>query len=339
MGRQRVIHGYDMKRPGQSRGVPWLAPVMHVFKDLSEYVEAELVAARVAACFALLLTDTNPIARSAWDKSGDNEVGQQLFDMEPGMVRYVGEGKSVSSFTPNRPTTAFDAFVERLLRQIAAALGLPYELVAKDFSKVNYSSARAALLEARRMFRMHQARVSSTFCQPVWEWFLEELWIKGLWAQGYDFYALRPALTVARWIAPGWEWVDPMKEVNASVTAVKENQSSLADELAARGRDLDETLEQRARETRALRATGLVDQVTESEVDTALVEMGLELPVSDAYLRFGRKPPQEGEKTLKAPAVAGGVGSTKSQAPNSKQIPNSNDRNGGDDEGDKESDE
>ena len=42
--------------------------------------------------------------------------------------------------------------LENVLRHIGTGLNIPLELLMKDFSKTNYSSARAALIEAWRFF-------------------------------------------------------------------------------------------------------------------------------------------------------------------------------------------
>ncbi len=42
-------------------------------------------------------------------------------------------------------------------------MNLPYELFAKDFSRVNYSSARAALLEAWRYLHGRRRWLTSTW--------------------------------------------------------------------------------------------------------------------------------------------------------------------------------
>lgn len=291
-GRLRVLHGYDAKRAGQTRGVPWLTPVMSLFKDLMDYREAELVAARVGACFAMFIKKTDPYAAAIGASDAPDSQGRRIESLEPGIIERLGDGEEPFSFTPNRPNSAFDQFIERLLRTIAAAVDLPYELVAKDFSKVNYSSARAALLEARRRFRMEQQALSVTFCQPVWEWFLEELFVTGKWPVG-DFYERRAEYVRCRWISPGWEWVDPQKEVNASVIALKNNLSTLADELGARGRDPEETIEQRASEQRRIRANGLVNQKEEAATDSAMIKLGVPLPIEDFYRRYGRRAPAQ----------------------------------------------
>jgi lambda family phage portal protein len=131
-----------------------------------------------------------------------------------------------------------------VLRSIGAALGLPLELVLKDFSRTNYSSARAALLEARRFFRTYQQWLACQFCQPVWEMLLEEAWLRGELPGANLFWQEREEWLRARWIAPGWGWVDPVKEVESSKMAVQTGVSTLADECAGQGRDWEEVKDQ-----------------------------------------------------------------------------------------------
>jgi len=245
--RKNIFHLYYVLRSGQTRGVPFFAPVLTYFKDLAEYAEAELVASRIAACFSLFITSEASMdvaVNSAYEK---NQSGQMVESLEPGMIKHLMPGESITSFNPQRPSATFEPFVDRILRAISAALGLPYELVAKDFSKTNYSSARAALLEARRYFKVRQEWLAQKLCQPVWEMLLEEAYLKGE-LEVENFYGNRLGWVRARWIAPGWSWVDPLKEVKASREAIAGNISSLADEVAGQGKDWEEILEQRARE-------------------------------------------------------------------------------------------
>ncbi len=50
-GRRQVLHVYDKLRPGQTRGVPWLAPVIETLKQRGSYTEAELMAAVISGMF------------------------------------------------------------------------------------------------------------------------------------------------------------------------------------------------------------------------------------------------------------------------------------------------
>jgi capsid protein len=45
-----LLHLMITNRPNQSRGVPWMSAAITRFHQLSQYEQAEVVAARVAAC-------------------------------------------------------------------------------------------------------------------------------------------------------------------------------------------------------------------------------------------------------------------------------------------------
>lgn len=253
MGRKNVIHIYQMQRPGQSRGIPFFAPVISYFRDLCKYMEAELVAARIAACFAMVIEKTDPSGAASANTAEIATDGKRIEELEPGIVEYLKEGEKMSSFNPQRPGGTFEPFVIRILRSISAALGLPYELVAKDFSRTNFSSARAALLEARRFFRMRQEWMARKLNQPMWDLLQEEAFLKGD-LPAKNFFENKTAYLRARWITPGWEWVDPKKEAEASKLAMDAGISTLADEAAAKGKDWEENLAQIAREKKTIKA-------------------------------------------------------------------------------------
>lgn len=256
-GRANIFHLYHVKRPGQTRGEPFFAPVLAHFKDLADYLEAELVANRVAACFSAFIKRNDPYAAMTAAGETVNERGQRIQEFEPGMVAYLQPGEEISFATPNRPGNTFEPFVMMALRAIGASLGLPIELVLKDFSRTNYSSARAALLEGRRFFKNYQQWLAVRLCQPAWNLLLEEAWLRekvpavNLFGEdGAEFFRVR-------WIAPGWGWVDPVKEVESSDMAIKASLSTLAEECASQGRDWEEVLEQRRREAMKMDELGL----------------------------------------------------------------------------------
>lgn len=255
-GRPNVLHLYQQIRPGQTRGMPILTPVLPLFKDLQDYLEAEVVGARVDACYTVFVR--RPSAYEAALARSEPGNGQRRETLEPGIIEYLEEGEDITAFNPQRPGSQFDAFITRILRIIGAPAGLSYETLTKDFSKSNYSSARAALLEARRHFRAWQQWLARRLCQPLWEMLIEQAYLAGDLGE-IDYYANPPAYAAVRWILPGWDWLDPQKEVNASQTSIASHLSTLADECAARGADWQANLEQAAREARYRRELGLPD--------------------------------------------------------------------------------
>ena len=250
-GRKNIIHIYEIERPGQTRGIPFFTPVLDYFKHLVDYEEAELVAARISACYALIIETENSASASIAASDETNLTNQRLEKLEPGMIKRTAPGEKVESFNPARPSGNFDPFVFSILRAICTGLNLPYEIVSKDFTKTNYSSARAALLQAYRYFKQRQVSLSNKLCQPVYEMLLEEAYLRGE-LDVPDYYARRYDYNKARWITPGWQWVDPLKEAEAAELSINNGISTLADECASRGDDWEEKIEQRAREVRKI---------------------------------------------------------------------------------------
>lgn len=259
-GRLRVIHVHDKERAGQSRGKPALASVLRQFKVLGDYTNAELKAAVVNAMVALVtesaieqdalveILQDNPDARKAYQEGLQNRKRSAL-DFNAGMIIPLALGEKISGFTPARPTTAFDPFTMALFRHIAAGLNIPYELLLKDFSKTNYSSARAALLEAWRFFKGRRKWLSTRWAQPVYELWLEEMVMTGqVDAPGFEDARMRCYYARTRWIGDGRGWIDPYKEAQASELRLAIGISTLEDECAEQGQDWEELLEQRARE-------------------------------------------------------------------------------------------
>lgn len=272
-GRPRILHLFPVKRPGQLRGVPWFSPVVTLFKDLADTIEAEVVAARVSACLAVFVTMNDPSFGAIGNQTDtESSTNARIQSIEPGLVGYLRPGEAINTLTPSRPGDTFAPFVEMVLRMIGTSIGLPYELLTKDFSKTNYSSARSAILEGRRMFTTWRSWFGRKFCQPLYDLVLEEAYLRGI-LDIKDFYENRAEYTRAQWIGGGWGWVDPVKEVEASRKAVDYGLSTLAEEAAGQGRDWEEILEQQKREQDKADELGLVLRHS-ATVDEAAKEEG-----------------------------------------------------------------
>ena len=168
----------------------------------------------------------------------------------------VFPGDKVAPFTPSRPNAAYGTFVENILRHIGTGLNLPFELLMKDFSKTNYSSARAALMEAWRFFMGRRQWLATYWARPVYELWLEEAINKDL-IEAPGFYGNKALWTRCKWIGPGRGWIDPVKEAQASKIRMEIGLSTLEDECAIQGLDWEEVLEQRAREQTKMQELGL----------------------------------------------------------------------------------
>lgn len=267
-GRRRVIHLYDKERAGQSRGKSIFTAVMREFKTVGEYMGSEVQAAASNALIASIVESDLPPDMVA-DLLGGQEGGvaghyQAIVDsyhrkkMEGGMNLVAPLGTKITGFSTNRPNVAFNGFMEAVMRHIAAGLNLPYELLVKDFSKTNYSSARAALLEAWRFFQVKRSWLRDQWLDPCFEAWLEEAVNLGR-IDAPDYYDNQYAYSACRWIFAGRGWVDPTKEAKASQLRMDAGLSTLENEAAEQGLDWYEVLEQRARERKAMEELGLLE--------------------------------------------------------------------------------
>jgi lambda family phage portal protein len=266
-GRPLVLQVALSMRPGQSRGEPMFAPSLSAFRHLDAFVESELLAKRMEACFgAFIQQDLSLLDVDDPDGETDAE-GYDVSRLEPAMVARLGPGESVQFADPKRPGGGFIDFVKIMLRGIAAGFGLSYEVVFSDYAGMNYSSARTAILDARRAFRVWQRFLDVQLCTPIWQLAIEEGVLREKLPLIGDWQSYAAELTEVRWIAPGWDWVDPLKEVNAHKISVQEGFSTATEVCAARGVDREEVAKQRKRELDFDKRIGLTRASTPTVVD------------------------------------------------------------------------
>ncbi|HFO4903664.1 TPA: phage portal protein, partial [Escherichia coli] len=225
-GRPVVVHDFDHDRAGQHRGVGILNPVVQRLKMLIKYDQVELEAAIINAMFGFFITSpydpklTEDLMSDAEVINGYQDARMKYHDtnrisMSGVRIPITFPGEEPKAVSAARPVSNFKEFEGTVLRNIAAALGLSTQQVTQDWSDVNYSSARAALLEAWKTLTRRRDEFAVGFAQPVLTAFLEELHEEEdlpLPAGAPDFLAARAAYTRAQWMGPGRGWVDPVAE-------------------------------------------------------------------------------------------------------------------------------
>lgn len=264
------VHLYKCERIGQTRGISMFAPVVTALKGLHYYQENELQASAVASCFtAAIKTLGGPADGGLLDTVDTNSSdtdGNQFEYLQPGMVARLLPGEEVEIINPARPNNDAHSWLTFMLRGLATGVGLSYERMCRDYTQTNYSSARASDLEDRRSFRVEQDWLCSHLCDPVYMRFIEAAVDEGKIAvSASELLSEYDTITAHHWQTPGWEWVDPQKEMTASQMAVSANLSTLQDELGARGKDLKTVLMQRAKEKQLLQDLGLQEEMQAEE--------------------------------------------------------------------------
>lgn len=254
--RRNVIHVFEPLRPGQTRGVPYLAPVIEPLKQLDKYTEAELMAAVVQSLLTVFIRteSVDGFAPPAGEAKSETEI-----KLGTGSIVDLAPGEDITTVNPSRPNQAFDPFVQAVLRQIGVSLCLPFEVLIKHFT-ASYSAARAALLEAWRFFRNRRNWMAQMFCAPVYAAWMEEAVAKGRVPAPRFFSdpAFRHAYLQAEWFGDSPGQIDPTKEVEAAAKRLELTVSTLAEEtMQLTGGVWKDKLRERAKERRLLEQNGL----------------------------------------------------------------------------------
>jgi lambda family phage portal protein len=273
-GRPIVVHDFDADRASTHRGGAGIfAPVLQRLKMLVKYDGVELDAAIINAIFAAYVESPfdHELVGEALSEGGEKslgiyQAGRADFHKEKNLllgssrIPMLFPGEKISTVNATRPASNFKDFEGAVLRNVATGLGLSAQQVSNDWSDVNYSSARAALLEAWKTLTRRRADFAAGFAAPIRAAWLEEameLDDLPLPAGAPAFAAFRAAYSRARWLGPPLGWVDPVDERVGAVIGMDAGFQTLEDICAEQGQDMEEVLEQRAYEIKKFDELGI----------------------------------------------------------------------------------
>lgn len=244
-----MLHVCDQLFPGQVRGLTWLSSVLTKLRDRDEAGDALLMQLKVAALVTGFISDPEGGAAGFEAPPGSPDL-----TLEPGAMRILPPGSDVRFSTPGQGLTQAVDFLRAQDREIAAGVGMTFESLTGDLGEANYSSARVGLLDFRRRAEMLQKLlIEGQFLRPLWKSWIEVQVLSGM----IPADQMADHLPV-RFVPPGWQWVDPRNEVEATVAAIAAGLTSRAEAVAQRGRDIDELDEEIARD--AARAAARQDK-------------------------------------------------------------------------------
>jgi lambda family phage portal protein len=264
----RIQHAFIQRRVNQTRGVPALHAAMYLMNMLGEYSKNELVASRWAACkMAFLVSkagDEYAGGKQETDSDGNPVTapdGPMIVDAAPGMFEQLPEGIEPKVIDWQHPSQNYETFSTACLRGIAAGLNTSYATLTGDLREVNFSSIRQGILSERDSWAVMQRFVVDHLCWPLFRaWLPMAIVTRQI--------VLPPSMQLddvyeaVLWTPRGWDWVDPSKDVQASITAIRSGLSTYQRECAKRGLDWRKVLTQRAVENSFAAKLGLALDLT-----------------------------------------------------------------------------
>jgi len=239
-----------------TRGVPVFATNMQLFEDIDAFIETCIIHAKISASHVLFIERNGPLDdldgyEETTDSYGNTRQEQTV---SPGMILQGEPGEQAKGIGSTQSMVQFSPFVTQLLRFAGLNFGMPLEMLSLDFSKTNYSSARAALLVAHKSFVIEHKKLMKNFMEPIIRWKIDQ-WIKrgqlDAPKNGYRVGATPPTFMS----------IDPLKESLGEINRVQHSFATNRDVCAAKGQDWLDVLEQRTKEIEvAVKSSAKINQ-------------------------------------------------------------------------------
>lgn len=240
---ESVIHIYDPLRPGQLRGVPHLTQALIRLNELDKLEDATLLRAQIQNLFAGFIrrpntdgSDLNPITNQAADATTAD--GRPIVTLEPAAMTELGPGEEISFNSPPNADPNGAAFTKLLLLGVAAATGVPYEVLTGDMSGLNDRVMRVVLYEFRRRIQAwaHQI-VAFQICRRVWRAWLDRAFVAGALPIPIDYLESPEPWAAVRWMPQGWPYIHPVQDVEAAQKAIRGGLTSRSAVVSEQGED------------------------------------------------------------------------------------------------------
>lgn len=280
-GRLQVIHLIEQNRSDQTRGVAEMVSVLKEMRMTKKFHEVTLQNAIVNASYAATIESDLP-PDQAFDTIGAHEgtsgklgyatqllqaisaytQGARNLEIDGVKIPHLFPGTKLNLKPAGKPGGVGEGFEQSLLRYVASALGLSYEQFSRDYTKTNYSSARASMNETWKYMQSRKKVVADRYASSVYSLWLEEAVNKGQidsLPKGFNFYdgQNKDALCAAMWIGAGRGQVDELKETQAAVMRIKAGLSTYEIEASRLGFDFRDLFEQQASEKEQMEELGL----------------------------------------------------------------------------------
>ncbi len=244
-----IYHLFLPLEPEQVRGVPWMHTAMETLHHLQTFHDAALIAASVGAAKMGFLTTEDGTGIGVAD--GKDASGNLTLTQQAGQIDTLPPGVKFTSYEPAYPEANYGPFVKAFLQAAASGLGVSYSTFANDLEGVSYSSIRSGVLEERDNWMVLQNWFAEAFLQEVYRDWLKAAFlssaIKDSTGKPLSINAMSECLN-HKWQGRRWAWVDPLRDIEATVKAIDNGLMSRTEAAAQQGRELEDVWEQLSKE-------------------------------------------------------------------------------------------
>lgn len=254
-----INHLFLPLRISATRGIPWMHTAMTRMKMINGYEEAELVGARLAASksgfYKQEIVDGEYVGDTVQNGTPVNEV-------TPGEFEILPTGWGFEAYDPQHPNAAFKDFMKVVLRGVSSGLDVSYNTLANDLEGVNYSSLRSGVQDEREVWKDLQKWLGEHLLDDIFaDWLDMALLTKSIPLPFFKY----DKFNNPTWLYRGFAWVDPLKDMQSNILAVKEGLKTHTQIASEMGQDIEELYQQLAKE-KELRIKYGITTISEAEL-------------------------------------------------------------------------
>jgi len=212
--------------------------------NIEDVTDATIVRQKASTAVAWVVkkhssSDVNPLGEASME-SFNTDKGEEkrrvIDEVDAGGVHYLESDEDLIQTDPSDIGNNLIVLLESQLRKAAVGVGLTYEILTGDLTKVNFSSIRAGMLDFRKRVEVIQnILIIGEGLQPIADMFQE---FCSAWTSK-DFSKEKIS-----WYLPKKEGIDPAKDIKADIQALQGDYplNTLKSVIESYGRDWDEYL-------------------------------------------------------------------------------------------------
>ncbi len=234
-----VLHHYTPGRPGQLRGAPDTLSALLRARKLDLYESAELTRKQNRAKFNGAITRLDPSQNPLSDNAAETDGSRSLVDIEEGYMLQLAPGESADLYNGDTGGQGAIDYLRTHLRAIAAAMGVPYELLTGDYEGTNDRIMRVILNAFYRTLEIEQDRFIAQVLRPIWRAWLDAAVLSGV-LRLPNYTTRRAEYQRCEWRAHAWSYVNPLQEVQTKILKIDHGLSARSDEIAGDGWDAED---------------------------------------------------------------------------------------------------
>jgi capsid protein len=203
---------------------------------------------------------------------GETAAAGDLGQLGSGGITSVPAGMNLTVIEP-KAAPGYTDYIVQQHHIIAAGIGVPYESMTGDMTKVNFSSARIRRIDFKRDVEQVQwLLLVPQLCNRVRSAFFEAALLAGV---------LQRAEPAVDWSTPKWEYVNPAQDVKADADEIAAGLSSFSEKLRQRGYKPELVFSELKTDLDRLQADGVLPLLLAMKSGNAQAAMASQNPNAD----------------------------------------------------------